>query len=195
MTTKKSTMRIFASVFWASVFVAILALPAFAAEQAPEWRPTYDLIMMWVNFLILFGVLYKFLKNPLKDFFQGKKYELEKEIRKAEEQKEQAEAKIKESMQMLEEGEDRFIKIKERIVAQGEKNKAQIIEDAKQQSQYMLVEAKRKVDSYIVRAREKFRKELVDIAFDKATERLPEIITEEDGERFVNNYITNALPS
>jgi F-type H+-transporting ATPase subunit b len=195
MTTKKSTMRIFASVFWASVFVAILALPAFAAEQAPEWRPTYDVIMMWVNFLILFGVLYKFLKNPLMDFFRGKKYELEKEIRKAEEQKEQAEAKIKESMQMLEEGEDRFQRIKERIVVQGEKKKAQIIEDAKQQSQYMLTEAKRKIDSHILGARQKLRAELIDIAFDKAEERLPEVITGEDSEKFVENYIKDALPS
>ncbi len=195
MKNNKATSKFVGSACIGLTVLAFCAFPASAAESAPEWRPTYDLIMMWVNFLILFGVLYKFLKTPLMDFFQGKKYELEKEIKKAEEQKELAEAKIKESMQMLEEGEGRLISIKERIVAQGETQKAQIIEDAREQSQYMIAEAKRKVDSQIVRAREKFRKELIDVAFDKALERIPSMVTEEDGHRFVQNYIDHAMPS
>jgi hypothetical protein len=38
--------------------------PAAAADEATELASTYDMIMMWVNFTILAGVLYKFLKNP-----------------------------------------------------------------------------------------------------------------------------------
>ncbi len=195
MKTNNATRRFVGSACLGLAVMAICAFPASAAEGAPEWRPTYDLIMMWVNFLILFGVLYKFLKTPLKDFLEGRKYELEKEIRKAEEQKELAETKIKESMQLLEEGEDRLKTVKERIVAQGEILKAQLVDEAREQSQYMIAEAKRKVDSQIIRAREKFRKELIDVAFDKALERLPSMVTEEDGQRFVQNYIEHAMPS
>ena len=194
MKTKDRTSGTIASITLGLILVFICAFPASAAENTPSWRPTYDLIMMWVNFLILFGVLYKFLKTPLADFIQGKKYEMEKELNKAEEQKQLAQEKIQESLKMLEEGEDRFNKIKERIVAQGEAQKAKIIEEAQNQSQYMLTEAKRKIDSQIVRAKEKFRMQLVDRAFDLALQRLPGMITKEDSDKFVEDYIKNAIP-
>jgi F-type H+-transporting ATPase subunit b len=169
--------------------------PVSAADEAASWRPTYDIIMMWVNFTILAAVLYKFLKNPLMDFIQGQKYETEKEIQRAEDLKKKAEEKIQEAKQMLEEGKDRFNLIKERIITQGEKKKEQLIEEAEQQSSYMLIESKRKVDNQIYRAQEKFRAELVDTAFDLVLERLPKEITEKDGEKLVNNYIENITPN
>lgn len=178
----------------ALAFAILNASPVFAAGEAPDWRPTYDVIMMWVNFLILAGVLYKVLKNPISDFIQGKKYEMEKEIQNAEDQKIQAEEKIKESMKMLAEGKDKFVRVKERIIAQGEKNKETIIAEAREQSKYMMAEAKRKVDSQIIRARENFRKELVDMAFDIVIERLPSEINEDDNIKLTENYISTALP-
>lgn len=185
----------FAAVIVGLAVMLLFICPAAAADEAASWRPTYDMIMMWVNFLILAGVLYKFLKNPLVDFIQGKKYEMEKEIQKAEDLKEQAEEKIQEAKKMLEEGKDRFNLIKERIVTQGEKKKEQLIEEAEQHISYMLIEAKRRVDNQIVRAQEKYRAELVDTAFDLVLERLPKEITEEDGEKLVQNYIEKIIPS
>jgi F-type H+-transporting ATPase subunit b len=185
----------FAAVIIGLAVMFFFICPAAAADEAANWRPTYDIIMMWVNFLILAGVLYKFLKNPLMDFIKGKKYEVEKEIQKAEDLKEQAEKKIQEAKKMVEEGKDRFNLIKERIIALGEKRKEQLIEEAQQHSQYMLIEAKRRVDNQIVRAQEKYRAELVDTAFDLVLERLPKEITEEDGEKLVQNYIENIMPS
>lgn len=169
--------------------------PVSASEGAKDWRPTYDVIMMWVNFSILAGVLYKFLKTPLRDFLQGKKLEMAKELQRAEDMKQQAEIKIQEAKRMLEEGLDRFSLVKERIIQQGEKRKQQIIEEAEQQSQYMLIEAKRKVDSQIIRAREKYRAELVDTAFDVVLERIPQLMTAEDSERLIQNYIISAIPT
>jgi F0F1-type ATP synthase membrane subunit b/b' len=59
----------------------------------------------------------------------------------------------------------------------------------------MLIEAKRRVDNQIVRAKEKYRAELVDAAFDLVLERLPKEITEEDSEKLVQNYIEDIMPS
>jgi F-type H+-transporting ATPase subunit b len=188
-------MKPFAAVIIGLAVMFFFICPAAAADEAANWRPTYDIIMMWVNFLILAGVLYKFLKNPLMDFIKGKKYEVEKEIQKAEDLKEQAEKKIQEAKKMVEEGKDRFNLIKERIIALGEKRKSELIEEAQQHSQYMLIEAKRRVDNQIVRAQEKYRAELVDTAFDLVLERLPKEITEADGEKLVQNYIENIMPS
>ncbi len=195
ITNKYAKRKPFAAVIIGLVVLFFFIGPALAADEAANWRPTYDMIMMWVNFLILAGVLYKFLKNPIMDFIQGRKYEMEKELQKAEDLKKQAQDKIQEAKKMLEEGRARFDLIKERIILQGEKRREQLIEEAEQHSQYMLIEAKRRVDNQIVRAQEKYRAELVDTAFDLVLERLPKEITEEDGEKLVQNYIDNIMPS
>jgi len=194
ITNKYTTKKPFAAIIVGLAVMFFFICPAAAADETTNWRPTYDMIMMWVNFLILAGVLYKFLKNPLMDFIQGKKYEMEKEIQKAEDLKKKAEEKILEAKKMLEEGKDRFNIIKERIIVQGEKRKEQLIEEAEMHCNYMLIEAKRRVDNQIVRAKEKYRAELVDTAFDLVLERLPKEITEEDGEKLVQNYIENISP-
>lgn len=194
ITNKYTTKKPFAAIIVGLAVMFFFICPAAAADETTNWRPTYDMIMMWVNFSILAGVLYKFMKNPLMDFIQGKKYEMEKEIQKAEELKKQAEEKILEAKKMLEEGKDRFNIIKERIIVQGEKRKEQLIEEAEVHCNYMLIEAKRRVDNQIVRAKEKYRAELVDTAFDIVLERLPKEITEEDSEKLVQNYIENISP-
>jgi F-type H+-transporting ATPase subunit b len=194
ITNKYTTKKPFAAIIVGLAVMFFFICPAAAADEAANWRPTYDKIMMWVNFLILAGVLYKFLKNPLMDFIQGKKYEMEKEIQKAEDLKKKAEEKIQEAKKMLEEGKDRFNIIKERIIAQGEKRKEQLIEEAEMHCNYMLIEAKRRVDNQIVRAKEKYRAELVDTAFELVLEKLPKEITEEDSEKLVQNYIDSITP-
>lgn len=188
-----STMQFLIFTVLFTVFV-LSAEPALAQEEAAsDWRSTYDVILMWINFLILFGVLYKFLKDPFKDFIRGRKYEMEKELKKAEEQKQMAEEKIRESREMLEQGKARFERMQQRIIEQGEKKKEQIIAGAEEQSSFMLSEAKRKIDSQIIRARNEFREELVDKAFEMAMERISEEISDEDEKRFIERYISEAV--
>ena len=69
---------------------------AWAEESTKEWRAHWDEIMLWINFAILAFVLIKFLRKPIKDFLDGRKYELAREIKKVEEEKQAIEEKIKE---------------------------------------------------------------------------------------------------
>ena len=107
---------------------------ALAGEEAGNWRKTYDLGMMWVNFLILALVLIRFGRQPIKDFLNDKKDEISLEIKRAEQEKALAEEKIQEAVKTLEESEVRFAKIKTRLVEQGKKERQKIIENAKKQS-------------------------------------------------------------
>lgn len=171
---------------------ALFVTPVFAQESSSNWRSTYDTILMWINFLILAGVLYKFLKDPMKDFIKGRKRDMEKELETAEKQKKLADEKIGESVEMLEQGKARFEQMRVRIIEQGEKKKEQIIKEAEEQSNFMMIEAKRKIDSQIIRAKGEFREELIDRAFEMVMERIPKEITEEDEERFIERYISEA---
>ncbi len=165
---------------------------AFAAEKTSNWRPTYDLIMRWVNFGIIVFVLNRYAKTPLKNFLRSKKEDLSREIEELEEKKEDANAKIQEIQKTIEESDVRFADLKKRIVQQGEREKLKIVESTQQQSRVMLEDAHRRIDASILQARNTIKDELIDVAIDLAMERLPQAITAVDNEKFVNAYLSSA---
>jgi F-type H+-transporting ATPase subunit b len=172
----------------------LLHLSAFevlAADNSGDWRPLFDLIMRWVNFLILAFLLIKFSRAPIKKFLAGKKQEIADEIGALETEKEKMLHQIEESKKQLESSQQRLSEVKKRIITQGEKNKKQIIEEAELESKMMLQSAKQKMDSRIVEARQVLKMELVDTAIALAIEMLPTKITEEDNQKFIDAFVSS----
>jgi F-type H+-transporting ATPase subunit b len=166
---------------------------AFAAEKSSNWRPMYDLILRWINFFIIVFVVVKYGKKPIMNFLRGQKDKLAEEIHRLENEKQDAEAKIKETLRAVDESEVRFSELKDRIVQQGEKKKIEIIESAQNQSKMMLEDAKRRIDAHFLHAKSEFRAELIDRAMDMALERLPNEITPEDNDKFARLFLESAL--
>jgi F-type H+-transporting ATPase subunit b len=166
---------------------------AFAAEKSSNWRPMYDLILRWINFFIIVFVVVKYGKKPIMNFLRGQKDKLAEEIHQLENEKQDAEAKIKETLRAVDESEVRFSELKDRIVQQGEKKKIEIIESAQNQSKMMLQDAKRRIDAHFLHAKSEFRAELIDRAMDMALERLPKEITPEDNDKFARLFLESAL--
>lgn len=164
----------------------------FAAEKASSWRPTYDLILRWINFGIIVFLVYKYARVPVMNFLKGQKQKLADEIEKLENEKNLMIEKVEETKNALDESEVRFRDLQQRIVQQGEKNQQDIIESAKNQSRLMLEDANRKVESHILSAKSAFKAELIDAAIEMAMEKLPQEITEVDNENFIAQYLSSA---
>ncbi len=180
---------------WFLTCLLILHLSAFevlAADNPGGWRPIFDLVMRWVNFLILAFVLIKFSRAPIKKFLDGKKQDIADEIGGLEAEKEEMLRQIDDSKKQFENSRDRLSDLKKRIVAQGEKNRQMIIEAAEQESKILLQSAQQKVNSRIVEARQALKSELVDAAIALATKLLPEKITEEDNQKFLDAFMSSA---
>lgn len=175
----------------ACLFVLLAAGAALAAEGSGGWRPTYDMVMRWVNFALLAFVIVKFSREPLKDFLQGRKQALSIQIKQMEEQHKEAAEQTKQVTRQLEESGAQLAELKERIINLGVSSKERIIEDARQQGRNMLLESQRKVEGQILRARQKFRNELVDAAIDRVLEKLPQTISDDDRERMVKNFMAS----
>ena len=174
------------------IMLHLSASEVLAAENSGDWRPLFDLVMRWVNFLILAFLLIKFSRAPIKKFFKGKKQEIADEIGGLEAEKEEMLRQIDDSKKQLENSQERLSALKERIVSQGEKNRQKIIEEAEQESNMMLKSAKQKMDSRIVEARQELKSELVDAAIALATKLLPEKITEKDNRKFIDTFMSSA---
>ena len=161
---------------------------AFAVGGAGDWRPTYDLVMRWLNFIILVFLLIKFGKNPLMNLLRQRKKELQREINRAEEKRNKAQAKVKEAHQLLAESVVRLEDRKEKIIKQGENRKQEIIREGQKESTLLLQEAKRKLNAQFFSAKKNFQAEMIDEAMKIVLKRLPPQISDEDNQKLLNQY-------
>ena len=171
----------------------LLLAAAPAAAESGDWRPMYDVVMLWVNFGILVVVLFKLLKRPLRDFFQDKKEEVAAEIQRIEADKDRALQRVEEAQAEMEDSQARLTRVRERIVAEGERMRDQIIEDARDQSRLMITQAKRRIDNQLFTARRQLQSELIDMAIEIALKRLPGEVTEADNQRYIDLYLKTAV--
>jgi F-type H+-transporting ATPase subunit b len=174
------------------ILLHLSSVDAIAADSANDWRPMFDLVMRWVNFLILAGLLIKFSRLPIKSFLASKKDDIAREIEALESAKEQMLLKIDASRQQIENSNERLSRLKKTIIARGEKNKIKIIEDAERESKILLESARQKIESRISDAREVIKLELVDLAIALAIRKLPEAITDQDNQKFIDAYLESA---
>lgn len=181
--------------FFACFLIVVFAMlissspDALAAETTNNWRSIFDLVMRWVNFVIIAFVLVKFGRKPIKDFFSNRREKIDQQIKKYEQQKEAATEKIEEANQMLKDSMARFEKIKTRIIEEGEKKKLQIIEDAREESMILLAGTRQKIENQILEARNLIRSELIDSAIALAEQRLPEEITAADEQKLIDHFM------
>ena len=98
------------------ICIHFLGGEAFATEPAGNWRSIYDLILRWINFLILAFIIVKYGKKPLINFLQIRREETERNIKRVEEQKEKAQAEIDEIRKTNNENRLRYAALKEKII-------------------------------------------------------------------------------
>lgn len=176
--------------FGSLVIFHLLDSEAMATETEGGWRSNYDLIMMWINFTILVIVLIKFGKNPIKGFFRDQKENISRMIGNFEAQKEANLARIQQTQQLMQESSARFEEIKEKIIAEGERKKQDIIETARRESKLMIDNANFWIDRQVLQAKQMLRSELIDEAIEQTLQRLPQALTPEDSQKFINRYLT-----
>ena len=163
---------------------------ALAEEGGGDWRKSYDLVMLWINFGILAFVVVKFGKNPLMSFLRMQRDEVAAEISDLENEKAQVTESINEARQTMADSDARFAELKEMIIRMGEKKRQDLIDSAEQESQFMMSMAEQKVGGYILAAKRTFKEKLIDASVSLALSRLPDQINEEDNQRMVNQYLS-----
>ena len=71
----------------------LAASEVLAAENASSWRPTYDLVLMWVNFGIIVFIIVKYARKPLVNFLKGQKEEVDRKLTRLKKKKKKARLK------------------------------------------------------------------------------------------------------
>lgn len=173
----------------------LLATPAWATEQLPEWRHIWDKVWRVLNFLILFGLIFKYGKEPMKQFLAGQRDSLAEEIKEMEEAKAEAEADLKEIEDRIAGLADELDKFEETVAAQAEKDREAIMESAKFEANAILQRTKRQSEMTLEQARKDMTAELVELAGIEAAETLQAVINEEDRSRLVEEFNSQVAKS
>lgn len=161
---------------------------AWAGDTAIFTRPHYDLLMRWINFIILAVVIVKFGRKPLLQFLDHQKNDVNRSIIKLEEKKKEAEALVQKSQSELDDSRERLARIKEKIIAEGQNRKEQLMAEAQNDARTMMDSAKNKIEGQMKTAYTSIKAELVDMAADMALQKMPAIITAEDQEQWTQRW-------
>jgi len=162
---------------------------AWAAEGSGFTRQTWDEIWRWVNFIILFGVVIKFGRRPIVNFLDKQKEDVAQSIKKLEDRKLSVQETLQESQRQLSASEERLELIKSKIISDGENRKAQIIADAQEESRVLMETAKVRIDQQIREMHSRVKAELIDAATQIALTKLPGLMTGEDEDRLVDQWM------
>ena len=175
------------------IVVLCLVIPqgVLAEDGTSDWRPTYDLVLRWINFAVLVFLILRYARKPLVNFFKEKSEDVKKEIQAVEQEKEEILARVDEILKARDQGQEKLEKLQARIIAQGKAKKEHIIEGARKESKLMLESARRKIESQMKAAQEDIRAEMIDHAIDMALEKLPGVIDEKDNQKLYDQYLEN----
>lgn len=179
------------ALFASLCLICLTALPAFAGhdESGGGWRSTYDSIMLCINFGILVFIIIRLGKNPLRNFFNRQRQSIADRINDLKNTKKTTAAALEESESLVVAGDAHIQTIRKKLAEEGDAIKQKIIDQAKQQSEFMLANARRKMDTHFFEARKAFQAELVDMAMGVAAERLPREVDKNDQEKLVNQFL------
>jgi F-type H+-transporting ATPase subunit b len=190
---KTKTCRSALVALMALVFLLVVtAVEVMAAEGGGGWRPTYDIIMKWVNFAILVLVFIKFARRPLKNFLSDKGEEIALQINSLQDEKNRLQQRILEAKTELEESAVRLEAVKKRIVEMGERRKQEIIDEARREGGVIIESAKQKMEGRIIRERNRLKEEMIDAATEMALEKLPGLMTENDNQKLLEQFLAHA---
>lgn len=169
-----------------------LALNALAAEErkgTSSFKKTWMKVWEVLNFLILAFFVFKLLREPVKNFFQGRTEMFKQKIAEAEGASIEAERELKEVESRFEMLDEEIQRLQQTITGQGERRRDKIISDAEQTAEYMLEKAKIESDMMMREAKNRLRREVTNEAVRLAEESIKKEIGKKDQERLVDEYL------
>jgi F-type H+-transporting ATPase subunit b len=174
-----------------------LAAPVAAAAAEAEAHEASWSALFWpvVNFIILAGVLYYFLKTPLLDYLRDRRTSIRKDLDEAAELKRTAEAQLAEIDRKVkalpgelaalkQRGQEDIASEEQRIAAEAAAERDRLLEQARLEIQYQVRIAKREILEHAA-----------DVAVAMASERLKQSMTPADHDRLVDTYLDQLKPT
>jgi F-type H+-transporting ATPase subunit b len=143
-----------------------------------------------MNFAALMVILIKFVKKPLVDALKGRQQGIAAEFDDLETRRADAERNYKEYEARLAGIDDELKTMVEKAVAQGQVEKARIIEEANRAAEGIKRQAEMVVQNEITEAKRRLKTEIADQAAIMAEEIIKKNLQDTDQNKLVEDYLT-----
>ena len=164
-----------------------------AAPGAEHHEKMYFGMPGWVlklaNMLLFIGVLVYFVRGPVKKAFAERSAAIRRAADEARERREKADRMASDIQARLTAIEAEVRAIHERAVAEGERQKRELIAAAETESQKILTAARNEVDNRLKHARTELTEYAGQLASERAEQILREKITEQDQKNLVQESL------
>jgi F-type H+-transporting ATPase subunit b len=163
----------------------------FAAEEGGEhvaftWK---DWFWPVINFAFLFFILVFFARKPFAEYFRNRTELIEKSLKEATEAKELAQKSLNEVRERLKNTDSEIGQIIESAKKAGEKEKEAIIADGERLKANILEQAKANIDFELQKAKEKIKSEAAMMALELAEKQIKEKLGQKEQEALIDDYI------
>jgi F-type H+-transporting ATPase subunit b len=182
--------------FLVSILVAALlggvVMIAGAAEEhqsGSSFKESWLKIWEVLNFLILAFLVFKLLKEPLKNFFKSHSEQVREQYEGAKEVSLSAEREMEEMERRYQTLEEEIQKLEQAISEIGERERDKIIARARETAEHMLEKARIESDIMLRNAAMRLRREVVDVAISLTEESIRKAIDSSDQQRLVEEYL------
>jgi len=152
-------------------------------------RSLWDLCWRWINFGILVYFIMKYLKGPLVNFIKGRREAIAGLFDQLREKEQALDRRRREQEALLAQMDEKIESIKAYYHEIGQEEKAKILAQAERIRQHILEDAKLYAAREFEEAKKRFRAEVVDKAVLLAEERIRKKITKKDQQRLLANYL------
>jgi len=155
--------------------------------------PIGDLYKRTLNFVILVGILFYFLRKPAKQFFSNRTESIKNTLEDLEKQKRETQSKLEEYQQKLSALETERNKIIQDFITEGEAEKSKIIEGAHTTATRVKEEAERAIQQEVKKAKGLLQQEVAELSAKMAEDLLKKHIKDTDQQRLVDEYLAKVV--
>lgn len=142
-----------------------------------------------INFVLYAGLLFFFLRKPVKNYFSNRQADFKQALIKAEAARKEAETKKKEIQERLARLQNSSQDSIAQARAEAEALKAKILQDAAELSQKLREDARRTAELEIERAKHELREELLNQSVALAQKMLADKMVEQDQKRLQTEFV------
>ncbi len=173
--------------------VAVASEAAHGGEHGISPEKIQDLIWRTVNFVVFAGILIKLVAKPAKNFFSQRSQDVATNLEELEGKQAAAEAAVKAAETRLHEVAQERDKIIQQFIAEGEMEKAKILDKAELVAERIKEMAAFTIQQETKKAAQDLREEIVGLATQMATDMIKEKATYADQQGLVEEYLKKVV--
>jgi F-type H+-transporting ATPase subunit b len=174
-------------------FVWLSGAFASEAEGAHHHLNWHDFGYRTAAFLIVVAVLVKLLRKRVADFLNSRREEIKHLLAELEAKTAQARSEQAQVQARLSSLEVETKKIVDELIAEGEAEKAKIIEAAHREADYIQQQAQIAIEQEIQAARDSLKDEIAELSIAAAQDLIQKKIRAEDQQRLVQEFMTKVM--